>query len=486
MSKVELRTPELFRERCFVGGNWLGADSSETLTVDNPATGDVIGRVPNFNAQDTALAIAQAEQAFRSWRAKTATERSNLLYRWHQLLEQHVDDLGAIITLEQGKPLAEAKGEVQYASAFVKWFAEEARRAYGETIPATKPNQHIVVTRQPVGVCAAITPWNFPAAMITRKVGAALAAGCTIVVKPAEATPFTALALAYLAQQAGIPDGVINVITGAPEAIGAALTASPVVKKLSFTGSTAVGRKLMAQCAQNIQKLSLELGGNAPFIVFDDADLERAVQGLMASKFRNTGQTCVCANRVLVQASVHDVFVDKLSEAMKTLQLGNGFDEGVNQSALINRTAVDKVVRHYNDAVGQGAQRVSGVAPDGSNGNYVAPVLLTGIKPTMQMCHEETFGPLVGIMRFDTEDEAIRIANDTPYGLAAYFYSQNVHRVWRVADALESGMVGINDGALSNPAAPFGGVKASGLGREGSRHGMQEYQELKYLCMGGE
>lgn len=485
MSKVELRTPELFRERCFVGGNWLDAGSHETLTVDNPATGEVIGRVPNFDGQDTAQAIAQAEQAFRTWRATTATERSNVLWRWHQLLEEHVDDLAAIITLEQGKPLAEAKGEVEYASAFIKWFAEEARRSYGETIPATKPNQHIIVTRQPVGVCAAITPWNFPAAMITRKAGAALAAGCTIVIKPAEATPFTALALAYLAQQAGIPSGVINVITGAPEEIGAVLTASPTVRKLSFTGSTAVGRKLMAQCAQNIQKLSLELGGNAPFIVFDDADLDRAVQGLMASKFRNTGQTCVCANRVLVQSSVHDAFVEKLTEAMKTLTLGNGFDEGVNQSALINYAAVEKVVRHYNDAISQGAQRVAGVAPDGSNGNYVAPVLITGVTPPMQMCQEETFGPLVGIMRFETEEEAIRIANDTPYGLAAYFYSRDVHRVWRVADALESGMVGINDGALSNPAAPFGGVKASGLGREGSRHGMQEYQELKYLCMGG-
>lgn len=485
MSKVELRTSELFRERCFVGGKWVNADSGESLTVDNPANGDTIGRVPNFNAQDTALAIAQAEQAFRSWRSKTATDRSNILYRWYELIERHVDDLGAIITLEQGKPLEEAKGEVQYASSFIKWFAEEARRAYGETIPPTKPSQHIVVTRQPVGVCAAITPWNFPAAMITRKAGAALAAGCSIVVKPAEATPFTALALAYLAQQAGIPNGVFNVITGAPEAIGAALTASPVVKKLSFTGSTAVGRKLMAQCAQNIQKLSLELGGNAPFIVFDDADLDQAVQGLMGSKFRNTGQTCVCANRVLVQASVHDLFVKKLSEAMKTLRLGNGFDPGVNQSALINRAGVEKVVRHYNEAVGQGAQRVFGVAPDGGNGNYVTPVLITGVKPQMQMCHEETFGPLVGIMRFDTEDEAIRIANDTPYGLAAYFYSQNVHRVWRVADALESGMVGINESAISNPAAPFGGVKASGLGREGSRHGMEEYQELKYLCMGG-
>src|SRR5690625_2314404 len=359
-------------------------------------------------------------------------------------------------------------------------------RDWSSDVCSSDLNQHIIVTRQPVGVCAAITPWNFPAAMITRKAGAALAAGCTIVIKPAEATPFTALALAYLAQQAGIPSGVIHVITGAPEEIGAALTASPTVKKLSFTGSTAVGRKLMAQCAQNIQKLSLELGGNAPFIVFDDADLDRAVQGLMASKFRSTGQTCVCANRVLVRSSVHDAFVEKLTEAMKTLTLGNGFDEGVNQSALINYAALEKVVRHYNDAIGQGAQRVAGVAPDGSNGSYVAPVLITGVTPPMQMCQEETFGPLVGIMRFETEEEAIRIANDTPYGLAAYFYSGDVHRVWRVADALESGMVGINDGALSNPAAPFGGVKASGLGREGSRHGMQEYQELKYLCMGGE
>jgi succinate-semialdehyde dehydrogenase / glutarate-semialdehyde dehydrogenase len=486
MTKPKLNSPELFRESCFVGGEWTDAESGETLEVDNPATGEIIGRVPNFNARDTALAIAEADEGFHIWRSKTASERGALLHRWHQLMEENVDDLGAIMTLEQGKPLAEAKGEVQYAGAFIQWFAEEARRAYGETIPGAKPGQHIVITRNPVGVSAAITPWNFPAAMITRKAGAALAAGCSMVVKPAEATPFTALALAYLAQEAGIPPGVFNVITGKPQPIGEALTGSPVVRKLSFTGSTAVGRKLMAQCAHNVQKVSLELGGNAPFIVFDDADLDKAVEGAMASKFRNTGQTCVCANRFLVQAGVHDLFVAKLSEAMKTLKLGDGFSDGVNQSALINRAAVEKVLSHYEDALSKGAQRFTGTAPDGKNGNYVQPVMLTGITPEMRMCHEETFGPLVGIMRFEKEEDAIRIANDTPYGLAAYFYSRDIHRVWRVADALESGIVGINEGAISNPMAPFGGVKASGLGREGSRHGMEEYQEIKYLCMGGE
>ncbi|MDQ2075624.1 NAD-dependent succinate-semialdehyde dehydrogenase [Marinimicrobium sp. ABcell2] len=486
MNRPKLNSAELFRESCFVGGEWINADSGATLDVDNPATGEVIGRVPNFNAKDTAMAIAEADKGFHVWRDMTASERGDLLYRWYQLMEENVDDLGAIMTLEQGKPLAEAKGEVHYAGAFFKWFAEEARRAYGETIPGAKPGQHIVVTRQPVGVSAAITPWNFPAAMITRKAGAALAAGCSMVVKPAEATPFTALALAHLAQKVGIPAGVFNVITGQPQPIGEALTSSPVVRKLSFTGSTGVGRKLMAQCSQNVQKVSLELGGNAPFIVFDDADLDKAVEGAMASKFRNTGQTCVCANRFLVQSGVHDRFVEKLSEAMKKLKLGDGFEEGVNQSALINRAAVEKVQRHYEDALGKGAQRVAGSVPDGGNGNFVAPVLLTGVTPEMQLCHEETFGPLVGVIRFDKEEEAIRIANDTPYGLAAYFYSRDVHRVWRVADALESGIVGINEGAISNPTAPFGGVKASGLGREGSRHGMEEYQEIKYLCMGGE
>ncbi|MEX1197157.1 MAG: NAD-dependent succinate-semialdehyde dehydrogenase [Pseudohongiellaceae bacterium] len=486
MTSSRLHDRTLFRQQCYVGGQWIDARSGKTLEVDNPATGEILGTVPLCEGEDTLQAIAAADQAFRTWGRTVAAERGDALYRWHALMLENVEDLATLMTLEQGKPLAEARGEVQYAASFLKWFAEEARRGYGETIPGNKPDQHIIVTRQPVGVAAAITPWNFPAAMITRKVGAALAAGCSIVVKPAEATPYTALALAALSREAGVPDGVFNVITGDAPAIGQALTGSPVVRKLSFTGSTAVGRKLMAQCAEHIQKISLELGGNAPFIVFDDADLDRAVEGAMASKFRNTGQTCVCANRVLVQNGVHDAFVEKLGEAMQSLKIGDGFEEGVNQSALINTAAVDKVRNHYQDAVNKGARLVHGRAPEKDEQRFVHPLLLTGVTTDMQLCHEETFGPLVGILRFDSEEEAVRLANDTPYGLAAYFYSRDVHRVWRVADGLEAGIIGINEGAISNPVAPFGGVKASGLGREGSHHGMAEYQEIKYLCMGGE
>ena len=483
---AELNNPQLVHEACYIGGRWVNAAGDNWLDVDNPASGAIIGQVPNCDGHDTENAIREAQAGFELWRTKTASERGELLYGWYQLMLDNSDDLAAIMTLEQGKPLAEAKGEVNYAASFIKWFAEEARRAYGETIPGAKADQHIIVTRQPIGVSAAITPWNFPAAMITRKAGAALAAGCSMLVKPAEATPFTALALAHLAEQAGIPAGVFNVITGKPQAIGEAITASPVVRKLSFTGSTAVGRKLMAQCAEHVQKVSLELGGNAPFIVFDDADLDKAVEGAMASKFRNTGQTCVCANRFLVQGSVHDAFVEKLTKAMQKLTPGDGFAEGVNQSALINRAAVDKVRQHHDDALKKGARRVYGPAPDGNNGNFVEPLLLTDVSGEMQLCHEETFGPLAAVARFDSEEQAIAMANDTPYGLAAYFYSRDIHRIWRVADALECGIVGVNEGAVSNPMAPFGGMKASGLGREGSRHGMEEYQEIKYLCMGGE
>lgn len=484
LSRLHDRT--LFRQQCYVGGQWIDAHSGKTLEVDNPANGEILGTVPLCEGDDTMRAIEAADQAFRTWGRTVAAERGEALYRWHALMLENIEDLATLMTLEQGKPLAEARGEVQYAASFLKWFAEEARRGYGETIPGSKPDQHIIVTRQPVGVAAAITPWNFPAAMITRKVGAALAAGCSIVVKPAEATPYTALALAALSREAGIPDGVFNVITGDARSIGEALTGSPVVRKLSFTGSTAVGRKLMAQCAEHVQKVSLELGGNAPFIVFDDADLDRAVEGAMASKFRNTGQTCVCANRILVQSGVHDAFVEKLGQAMRSLKLGDGFEEGVNQSALINAAAVDKVRSHYRDAVSKGAHLVYGQAPEDDEQRFVHPMLLTGVNTDMQLCHEETFGPLAGILRFDSEEEAVRLANDTPYGLAAYFYSRDVHRVWRVADGLEAGIIGINEGAISNPVAPFGGVKASGLGREGSHHGMAEYQEIKYLCMGGE
>ncbi|TVP89676.1 MAG: NAD-dependent succinate-semialdehyde dehydrogenase [Pseudomonadaceae bacterium] len=486
MSMSRLQSPHLFRQQCYLGGKWVDAPEGRQIAVDNPATGEVIGHVPDLGRAEIEQAIDAAEQGYQVWRGYTAQQRADYLLAWYDLIGKHKDDIATLMTLEQGKPLAEAKGEVDYAASFLRWFAEEARRVYGETIPGAKPGQHIVVTRQPVGVTAAITPWNFPAAMITRKAGAALAAGCSMIVKPAEATPYTALALAVLAEEAGIPPGVFSVVTGDAATIGETLTGSPVVRKMSFTGSTGVGRKLMRQCAEHIQKISLELGGNAPFIVFDDADIERAVEGAMVCKFRNTGQTCVCANRFLVQRGVHDAFVERLAKAMSELKLGDGFDEGVTQSALINRSAVEKVCEHYRDALGKGARHVSGTAPEGARGNFVEPVLITDVSKDMQLCQEETFGPLAAVIPFDTEAEAIAIANDTPYGLAAYFYSRDIHRIWRVADALEAGIVGINEGAISNPTAPFGGVKASGLGREGSRHGLDEYTELKYLCMGAE
>ncbi|PAU87585.1 succinate-semialdehyde dehydrogenase (NADP(+)) [Pseudomonas sp. WN033] len=484
MSLSRLSSLRLFRQQCHVGGTWVDAEDGSTIAVDNPASGEVFGRIPSLTAAQVEAAIDTAQSAFIDWRARTAQQRADLLLGWHYLVLENREDIAILMTLEQGKPLAEARGEVDYAASFLRWFAEEARRVYGETIPGAKPGQQIVVLRQPVGVTAAITPWNFPAAMITRKAGAALAAGCSMIVKPAEATPYTALALAVLAEEAGLPPGVFNVITGEARLIGQVLTASPMVRKLSFTGSTAVGRQLMAQCAEHIQKVSLELGGNAPFIVFDDADLDRVVEGAMASKFRNTGQTCVCANRFLVQRGVHDAFVEKLATAMAKLRLGNGFDDGVTQAPLINQAAVRKVQQHYRDALDKGARHISGAAPDGARGNFVEPVLITDVSSDMQLCHEETFGPLAAVMPFDTEQQAVELANATPYGLAAYFYSRDVHRCWRVAEALEAGIVGVNEGAISNPAAPFGGVKASGLGREGSRHGLEEYTELKYLCMG--
>jgi len=484
MSPAAGQCNPLFHQQCLVGNAWVDAADGATVAVDNPATGEIIGQVPALTRGDVEAAIVAAAAAFTQWRAVTAQQRADCLLRWHQLIVDHKQDIAHLMTLEQGKPLAESSGEVDYAAAFVRWFAEEARRVYGETIPGAKPGQRIVVTRQPVGVTAAITPWNFPAAMITRKAGAALAAGCSMIVKPAEATPYTALALADLALQAGIPPGVLNVVTGDAPMIGETLTDSAVVRKLSFTGSTAVGRKLMAQCARHIQKVSLELGGNAPFIVFDDADLDQAVAGAMASKFRNTGQTCVCANRFLVQRGIHDAFVDKLAAAMATLKVGDGFDPGVTQSALINAAAVAKVGEHYRDAIAKGARHLWGEEPKGDKGNFVTPVLISGVTPEMVLCQEETFGPLAAVIPFTDEDEAVAIANDTPYGLAAYFYSRDIHRVWRVAEAIDAGIVGINEGAVSNPAAPFGGVKESGLGREGSRHGLDEYTELKYLCMG--
>ena len=484
MTVVKLSDQSLFREQCYINGQWCDADDGSTIQVDNPATEETLGSAPRMGEAETRKAIDAANAAFPAWRDKTAAERANLLEAWHDLMMQHQDDLGRLMTLEQGKPLAEAKGEIAYAASFLKWFSEEARRAYGDTIPGAKPGQRIVVIKQPIGVTAAITPWNFPSSMITRKAGAALAAGCTMVVKPASATPYSALALAELAERAGIPAGVFNVITGSAGAISTALTDSTIVRKISFTGSTEVGSKLMAQCAKHIQKVSLELGGNAPFIVFDDADLDKAVEGAMASKFRNTGQTCVCVNRFLVQDSIHDAFVEKLKTAIEAMKIGDGLEDGVTQAALINRGAADKVIEHIEDALGKGAKVVTGGQRHEKGGSFVQPTLITGVTQNAQLCLEETFGPLAAVITFKDEDDAIRIANDTPYGLAAYFYSNNIHRCWRVAEALESGMVGVNEGIISNAAAPFGGVKESGLGREGSHQGMDEYLEEKYLCMG--
>ena len=481
---VTLTDNALFRQQCYINGHWCDADDGATFTVTTPATDESLGTSPRMGEAETRQAIDAAHGAFPAWRDMAAAQRAVLLEAWYDLMMEHQDDLGRLMTLEQGKPLAEAKGEIAYAASFLKWFAEEARRAYGDTIPAPKPGQRIVVIKQPIGVTAAITPWNFPSSMITRKAGAALAAGCTMVVKPASATPYSALALAELAERAGIPAGVFNVITGSAGAISTALTDSPILRKLSFTGSTEVGSKLMAQCAKHIQKVSLELGGNAPFIVFDDANLDKAVEGAMASKFRNTGQTCVCVNRFLVQDSIHDAFVEKLKTAIEAMKVGDGLEDGVSQAALINRDAADKVMEHLEDALGKGAKVVTGGQRHQRGGNFVQPTLITGVTTDAQLCQEETFGPLAAVIPFRTEEDAIRIANDTPYGLAAYFYSDNIHRCWRVAEALESGMVGVNEGLISNAAAPFGGVKESGLGREGSHQGMDEYLEDKYLCMG--
>jgi succinate-semialdehyde dehydrogenase/glutarate-semialdehyde dehydrogenase len=474
----------LFREQCYLDGEWRDADNGKRLVVDNPADGRPIGTVPNMAESETLCAIEAASAALPGWHALTAEERGDILHRWHELMLLHEEDLGRVMTLEQGKPLVEARGEIRYAAAFLKWFAEEGRRAYGDVIPAPRRGQHIVVIKQGVGVSAAITPWNFPSSMITRKAGAALAAGCTLISKPAEATPFSALALAVLAQRAGVPKGVFNVVTGDPDPIGRTFIESPVVRKLSFTGSVPVGRMLMERCGKHMKKVSLELGGSAPFIVFDDADIDAAVEGAMASKFRNTGQTCVCADRFFVQRGIHDAFVDRFAAAIGKLKVGDGFEAEVNQSALINRSAVEKVRAHLEDALERGAKIVLGGEPHPMGGNYVVPTLLTGVTPDMRICREETFGPLAGITPFDTEDEAIALANDTEYGLAAYFYTTDAHRTWRVAEALEAGIVGINEGIVSTPVAPFGGVKSSGLGREGSKYGLEEFLEIKYLCIG--
>jgi succinate-semialdehyde dehydrogenase/glutarate-semialdehyde dehydrogenase len=482
---ISLNDTNLFHQQAWIDGNWADARSGKTIAVTNPADGRSVGTVPAVSAEEVRRTIDAAETALPAWRRRTAKERAEILYRWYNLMMEHQEDLAVILTSEQGKPLAEAKGEIAYAASFMQWFAEEAKRVYGDTIPANVPDQRIIVIRQPVGVCAAITPWNFPAAMIARKAAPALAAGCTIVVKPASQTPLTALALAELSRRAGVPDGVFNVITGSASVIGAELTASPIVRKLSFTGSTEVGRTLMAQCAGTIKKVSLELGGNAPFIVFDDADVEQAVQGAMISKYRNSGQTCVCANRIFVQDGVYDDFSRRLVAEVEKLKVGRGLDPDVQQGPLIDEAALAKVSHHIEDALSKGARLLAGGKPHALGGNFFQPTVLGDVDADMTVAADETFGPVAPLIRFSSETDAIRMANDTPFGLAAYFYARDFGRIFRVSEALEFGMVGINAGLISTEVAPFGGIKQSGIGREGSRYGMEEYLEMKYLCLAG-
>jgi succinate-semialdehyde dehydrogenase/glutarate-semialdehyde dehydrogenase len=482
---LNLKDASLLRQHCLIDGVWVDAESAATLTIHNPADGTVLGTVPKLGAAETKRAINAANAALPGWRAKTAAERGRLLRRWFELLMANQDDLALIMTSEQGKPLAEARGEIAYAASYLDWFAEEGKRAYGEIIPAHGADKRILVTREPVGVCAAITPWNFPAAMITRKAGAALAAGCTMVLKPASQTPYSALALAVLAERAGIPAGVFNVLTGSATAIGDELCANPVVRKLSFTGSTEIGALLIAQCAPTVKKLSMELGGNAPFIVFDDADLDAAVEGAIISKYRNAGQTCVCANRLLVQEGVYDAFASKLATAVAKLKVGNGVEEGVSQGPLIDAKALAKVEELVGEAVGQGARVITGGKAHALGGTFYEPTILADVTPAMRVAREEIFGPVAPLFRFQHEEDAVRMANDTEFGLASYFYARDVARIFRVSEALEYGMVGVNTGLISTEIAPFGGVKSSGLGREGSRHGLDDYLEMKYVCIGG-
>ena len=475
----------LLRQSALIGGDWVKARSGKTLDVSDPATGLSIGSVPDMDESDTRAAIEAANEAYAGWRSKTAAQRAALLESWHALMLAHVDDLALILTTEQGKPMAEARGEIAYGASFVKWFAEEARRVYGTTIPSPTPDRRIVTLKQPVGVCGIVTPWNFPNAMITRKVAPALAAGCTVVIKPSELTPFSALALGVLAERAGIPAGVINIVTGMPTAIGAEIMANETVRKISFTGSTRVGSLLMRGAADSIKRLSLELGGNAPFIVFDDADLDLAVEGALISKFRNGGQTCVCANRILVQSPVYDEFADRLAKRVDALKVGPGTATDVSIGPMINSAAIKKIESHVADAITKGAKIHTAERQLETGSNYIAPTVLTGATTEMLLAREETFGPVAPLFRFDTEDEALDIANGTPFGLAAYFYTESLSRAWRVGEALEVGMVGLNTGAISMEVAPFGGVKQSGLGREGSQLGIEEYLEVKAFHMGG-
>lgn len=479
---MNLQNSQLLRSDNLIGGDWVGADDGTRLEVINPADGNILAEVPNCGAVETHRAIAAANAAWPAWQALTAKQRARVLQAWFRLIVDNADDLAQLITAECGKPLSEARGETIYGASFVEWFAEEGKRTYGESIPSPVRGQRLLVVKQAIGVCAAITPWNFPLAMITRKVAPALAAGCAVVVKPAESTPLTALALAVLAEQAGLPAGVLNVLTGHPAEIGDVLCASPIVRKLSFTGSTAVGRRLMAQCAPTIKKLSLELGGNAPFIVFDDANLETAVDGAIAAKYRNTGQTCVCANRFLVQSGIYDTFAARFAEKTRALKVGPGDEAGVVQGPLINAAGLAKVEAHVADAIDKGARVLCGGGRHERGGNFFQPTVLADVTPVMRIAREETFGPVAPLFRFTTEAEAIAMANDTEFGLAAYFYSRDMGRCWRVGEALEYGMVGINTGLISNEVAPFGGIKQSGIGREGSKYGIEEYLETKYLC----
>jgi len=482
---MQLRDHQLFHQQCYIDGAWLDAGSRATVDVMNPATQQKLGTVPNMGAAETRRAIEAAHTAFPAWARKTAKERATILRRWHDLMMASQDDLAVLMTAEQGKPLAEAKGEIAYAAAFLEWFAEEGKRLYGDVIPGHQPDKRILVLRQPIGVVAAITPWNFPAAMITRKAGPALAAGCTLVCKPATQTPYSALAMAELADRAGVPKGVLNVVTGSANEIGGEMTSNPIVRKLTFTGSTVVGKKLMVQCAGTMKKVSLELGGNAPFIVFDDADLEAAVQGAIASKYRNTGQTCVCANRLLVQDRIYEEFAGKLVDAVALLRIGDGLKGATDQGPLIDMKAVAKVEEHIADALAKGAAIATGGKRHALGGTFFEPTVLTNVKPDMMVAREETFGPIAPLFRFRTEAEAIRMANDTEFGLAAYFYTRDLARSWRVSEGLEYGIVGLNTGIISTEVAPFGGMKESGVGREGSRYGIQDYAEIKYVCVGG-
>ena len=483
-ASVQLTDPKLFRQACYVDGAWIDSSALGAIDVDNPATGEVIGTVPRLGRAETRAAIDAAARAFPGWRGKTGKERAAAMRRWFDLMMANQDDLARLMTTEQGKPLTESRGEVAYAASFLEWFGEEAKRVYGDTIPPHQPDKRIIVIKEPVGVVACITPWNFPLAMITRKAGPAIAAGCTVVLKPASQTPFSALALAELAERAGIPKGVLNVITGSATEIGGELTSNPTVRKLSFTGSTETGKILMAQCAGTVKKLSLELGGNAPFIVFDDANLDAAVEGAIMSKYRNTGQTCVCANRLLVQDAVYDAFAEKLTAAVRKLKPAPGLEAGATQGPLIDDRAVEKVESHISDATSKGATVLVGGKRHPLGGRFFEPTVLTNVTPAMIVAREETFGPVAPLFRFRGEEDAIRLANDTEFGLAAYFYGRDIGRIWRVAEALEYGIVGINTGLISTEVAPFGGVKESGLGREGSKYGMEEFLEIKYLCMG--